>query len=117
MIVKANRHVYGCGSNENYQLGVVNQKNESGIWRLNRLMNEQIVDISCGSTHVIAKTVKRDWFGWGFAGCPVFLNKLVGKFCYSQNIKIPTKLKILNAIKNDIVNVFCGYQRTIIILK
>ena len=116
MIEKNKGYLYGCGQNDTYQLGLGHQQSVSGIHRLTKLKKHMIEQISCGSGHSIARTVNGVWYGWGDCGA-THIDKLIGEFPDLIYIATPCKLAKLNAMGHHVIDVFCGFNRTTLIMR
>ena len=74
----------------------------------------RILKISSGWSHSIAMTDKGHWYGWGQS---TSLNQLIHDSVDCEYISVPQPLYRLIDLGNDIIDVFCGYDRTTIIIK
>ena len=65
MMLTDRGELFVCGSNDLGQLGI--GKGNGTLWEFQKLnLNEHILSVNCGSSHVIVTTKSGKYYGWGF---------------------------------------------------
>lgn len=109
-VVLTSHGLYGCGSNKNGELGLVNKKTFPRFTKIELVIPSSYISISCGGLYTMVLTDTGLWASGANVSFQLGLGYDSEKYIYSF---APVIIKGLNC--SSIINVYCGWDHTILL--